>query len=166
MSVGTNVAAIAASLLSRRAATGRSHGRKAVVRVSFRREPRRGERFARNLSPLRGLSSYSRKTPGSRPGLRSAAATRLYSDALRATSCTAVRSIPREGTIRPLRAGPRRLVICAYNRLELTDPNAHGTQTNADLSENSKKAEGVTCGTDGHARCQARAASGSNLLYL
>ena len=82
MSVGTNVAAIAASLLSRGAATDRSHGRKAVVRVSFRTEPQRGDRFARNLSPLRGSSSYGQKTPGSRPGLRSAAATRLYSDAL------------------------------------------------------------------------------------
>src|SRR5215472_13813330 len=32
------------SRLSRGAATDRSHGRKTVVRVSFRREPRRGER--------------------------------------------------------------------------------------------------------------------------
>src|SRR5215469_10728622 len=54
------------------------------------RKPRRGERFARNLSPLRGSSSYGRKTPGSRPRLRSAAATRLYSDALRAIFWTAL----------------------------------------------------------------------------
>src|SRR5262245_32302057 len=55
LSAGTDVAAKAAALLSRGAATDRSHGRKAVGQVSFRTEPR--ERAARNLSPLRGSSS-------------------------------------------------------------------------------------------------------------
>jgi hypothetical protein len=70
LSVETNIAAKAASLLSRGAATDRSHGRKAVVGVSFRTEPRRGERFARNLSPLRGSSSYWPTNPGLAPGAK------------------------------------------------------------------------------------------------
>src|SRR5262249_13808432 len=60
-----------------------------VGRVSFRNKPRRGERFARICRPS-GSSSYWPKNPGVAPR-RSVAATRLQSDALRATSWTTVR---------------------------------------------------------------------------
>jgi hypothetical protein len=72
LSAGTNVGAKAASLikasryrdrasrLSRGAATDHSHGRKGVDQVPFKTEPRRGQRFARNLSPLRGSYQMAR----------------------------------------------------------------------------------------------------------
>jgi hypothetical protein len=48
----------------------RQQPRKPVVGLSFRTEPRRDERFARNLSPLRGSSSHWLENPGLTPGAR------------------------------------------------------------------------------------------------
>jgi hypothetical protein len=59
-----------ASILSRGAATDPSHGRKPVVRVSVRTEPRRGERSAGTLSPLRSSSSHWSETHGLAPVAR------------------------------------------------------------------------------------------------
>src|SRR5262245_66455844 len=49
--------------LSRGAATDLSYGRQPVGRVLFRTEPRRGERFPQNLSPLRGSLSHWPENP-------------------------------------------------------------------------------------------------------